>query len=72
MIRKKLLVSPNFPNVVEGLLKILEHFFCFFGVFFPDQSDVILLSKQEKFSRFFEMLGENSSIEEQNKFLDIF
>lgn len=57
MIRKKSLVSLNFPNVVGGLLKILEHFF-------SDQSDVILLSKQENFSWFFEILGENWSIEE--------
>lgn len=57
MIRKKSLVSLNFPNVVGGLLKILEHFF-------SDQSDVILLSKQEKFSWFFEMLGENRSIQD--------
>lgn len=57
MIRKKSLVSLNFPNVVKGLLKLLEHFF-------SDQSDVILLSKQEKLSWFFEMLGENRSIEE--------
>lgn len=57
MIRKKSLVSLNFPNVVKGLLKLLEHFFLIKVMSF-------LLSKQEKLSWFFEMLGENRSIEE--------